>query len=127
MQVLKKETRLSISPKDGYKPTKSKKIRLQQVLPIFRNDRVRFLKGGWNRPLKDQLINFPFDEHDDRVDSLVWGLIYYQDYLDQHSEDLMKEMMKQKKIKDNLSNNKLVKTIRSKRRSGKSMSPDWRM
>ena len=68
---------------------------MQQTLPLFENHRVKVVKDEfWNKKLRDQLVNFPFAEHDDCVDSLVWGLIYFQDKLDGFKDRLMEEVMK---------------------------------
>lgn len=95
IQVLKKEAKIHVDPEDGYVAARSKQIRLQQTLPLFENHRVKVVKDEfWNKKLRDQLVNFPFGEHDDCVDSLVWGLIYFQDKLDGFKDRLMEEVMK---------------------------------
>ena len=90
IQTLKKETKVHVHP---YKPIKSKVQRLQQVLPLFEDDRVRICEGEWNEDLRKQLFDFPFLLHDDRVDSMVWGLQYASDNLDGTQEEMFKATM----------------------------------
>jgi len=85
IHTLKLETKIEILPKDGYTPRGSKQIRLQRVLPMFENSKVFLVKGSWNQELKNQLINFPLYMHDDRLDSLVWGLQFHLDYLENNN------------------------------------------
>ena len=91
IQMLKKETKIHITP---YKPIKSKVQRLQQILPLFEDDRIRICEGEWNEDLRKQLFDFPFVLHDDRVDSMVWGIQYAADNLDGTKEDMFQATMK---------------------------------
>lgn len=142
IQVLQKDTKLNLDPPNGYKATKSKAIRLQQTLPLFESYRVMINKGAWNKGLKDQLVNFPYDEHDDKLDSMVWGLIYYQEHLDQYRQEQFNEIQKLsrnwkqsiKKEREGLfwedsrkmGDNHRTKGKRVRRRKPSSVSPDWR-
>ena len=90
IQTLKKETKVHVHP---YKPIKSKVQRLQQILPLFEDDRVRICEGEWNEDLRKQLFDFPFVLHDDRVDSMVWGLQYAEDNLSGHQDEMFKATM----------------------------------
>ena len=91
IQVIKKETKVHVH---GYRPIKSKVQRLQQVLPLFEDDRVRICEGEWNEHLRKQLFDFPFVLHDDAVDSMVWGLHYASENLDGTQDDMFKATMK---------------------------------
>lgn len=130
IQVLQKDTKLCLDPPNGYKATKSKAIRLQQTLPLFESERVMFAEGKWNKELRDQLINFPFDEHDDRLDSMVWGLIYYQEKLDEYKREQLGEINELKEIwkmaKKRTQGDNLFTSTGRRRQTIRSMSPDWR-
>ena len=91
IQVLKKETKIHVHP---YKPIKSKVQRLQQVLPLFEDDRIRFCEGDWGEDLRKQLFAFPQVLHDDRVDSMVWGIHYASEFLDGAKEDMYQATMR---------------------------------
>lgn len=79
IQVLKKTTRFPIY---DMRPIRSKTVRLQQVLPLFEGGRVSFIEGEWLEDFLKELLSFPLVPHDDRTDSLVWGLTFFQNYLD---------------------------------------------
>lgn len=91
IQMLKKEAKIHIHP---YRPIKSKVQRLQQVLPLFEDNRVKICDGIWNEDLRKQLFDFPFVLHDDMVDSVTWGLIYASEFLDGTKEDMYKATLK---------------------------------
>jgi predicted phage terminase large subunit-like protein len=91
IQMLKKETKIHVHP---YRPIKSKVQRLQQVLPLFEDNRVKICEGVWNEDLRKQLFDFPFVLHDDMVDSVTWGLIYASEFLDGTKEDMYQATLK---------------------------------
>ena len=77
--MLEQQTKLYVVP---MKADKSKTIRLQMVLHLFESLRIHFKEGAWQDELYDQLTQFPLHPHDDYVDSLVHGLLYYLVNLD---------------------------------------------
>lgn len=79
IQVLKRDTK---TPIIEMKPVRSKKQRLQQVLPLFANERVVFMKGDWTHDFVKELLSFPVVPHDDRTDSMVWALTHFLQSLD---------------------------------------------
>ncbi|MDX1371413.1 MAG: phage terminase large subunit, partial [Nitrososphaeraceae archaeon] len=79
IQMLERQTKLNI---EAMKANSSKSVRLQLVLHLFEQGRVIFKNGIWNDMLYDQLTQFPLHPHDDYVDSVVYGLLYYLTHLD---------------------------------------------
>ncbi|MDX1371140.1 MAG: phage terminase large subunit, partial [Nitrososphaeraceae archaeon] len=86
IQMLEQQTKLHVVP---MKADKSKTIRLQMVLHLFESLRVHFKEGAWQDELYDQLTQFPLHPHDDYVDSLVHGLLYYLVNLDSNYRQAM--------------------------------------
>lgn len=84
-QVLSKKTdfRTEIV---AIKPIRSKLLRLQKVLPLFEDNKVKFPLENktWFPLLKEGLMNAPLitDQQWDYVDSMVNGLLYFQEFLD---------------------------------------------
>lgn len=76
IQVLEREVRV---PVVGYRPIKSKSLRLQQTLPLYEEGRVVWVKAIWNEDAREQMIQFPLHPHDDITDAISWGLIHYQE------------------------------------------------
>lgn len=74
IQALTEDTPYPIIP---IKADKSKELRAQSVSPLFESGRVFFPENAdWVEGLQEELVSFPYQcEHDDRVDSLVQGLI----------------------------------------------------
>lgn len=79
IQMLQRQTRLNVIP---MKANKSKSVRLQMVLHLFEQFRVFFKTGFWKDNLYEQLTQFPLHPHDDYVDSVVYGLLYFLINLD---------------------------------------------
>lgn len=78
IQVLERETKIHIHK---FKPLKSKTIRLQTVAPLFEAGRVFFIEGEWTDLFFKEITAFPHCPHDDKTDSVVWGLTYYMFHL----------------------------------------------
>jgi len=79
IQMLERESKIHIH---GFKPLRSKTIRLQTVSPLWEAGRVHFVEGAWTDDFIKELTAFPFVPHDDRTDAVVWGLTYYMFHLD---------------------------------------------
>ena len=79
IQVLRREAKIPI---EEFRPLKSKTTRLQAVSPLYEQGRVHFVEGEWLEPFVKELTQFPYVAHDDRTDSMVWGLHYYLTHLD---------------------------------------------
>jgi predicted phage terminase large subunit-like protein len=66
------------TPIETVTPSRSKQVRLQGVLHYFERWRLIFqTDSNWVHKLTKQLLEFPKGKHDDYVDSLVYGLLYY--------------------------------------------------
>ena len=87
IQMLERESKIQVH---GFKPLRSKTVRLQTVCPLWEAGRVHFVDGGWTQDFIKELTAFPFVPHDDRTDAVVWGLTYYMFHLDggTHSDTL---------------------------------------
>lgn len=79
IQMLERESKIHVH---GFKPLKSKTIRLQTVCPLWEAGRVHFVEGAWTQDFIKELTAFPFVPHDDRTDAVVWLLTYYMFHLD---------------------------------------------
>lgn len=79
IQVLRREAKIPI---EEFKPLKSKTTRLQAVSPLYEQGRVHFVEGPWAEGFIKELTQFPYVAHDDRTDSMVWGLHYYLLHMD---------------------------------------------
>lgn len=59
-------------------PLKNKQQKVSQVLPVFIDDKVICVRNeDWNYKLFQQVRQFPFGAHDDRLDSLCIGVEYW--------------------------------------------------
>lgn len=85
LQVLKQSTKLNLV---GMKALRDKAVRLQQVLSLFEDQRVIFHRGIWNDTVSEQLRSYPYCTHDDQLDSLVYGLMFFQLELDNAHRNL---------------------------------------
>jgi predicted phage terminase large subunit-like protein len=79
IQMLERESKIPIH---GFKPLKSKTVRLQTVCPLFEAKRVHFVEGSWVDDFIKEITSFPFCPHDDKTDAVVWLLTYYAFHLD---------------------------------------------
>jgi predicted phage terminase large subunit-like protein len=95
IQVLRREAKIPI---EEFKPLKSKTTRLQAVSPLYEQGRVHFVEGEWMDPFIKELTQFPYVAHDDRTDSMVWGLHYYLLHLDTVDRVLAESIMQHRKF-----------------------------
>lgn len=58
-------------------PLRDKQQKVSQVLPVFKQDKVICVRGDWNYKLFQQVRQFPFGAHDDRLDSMCIGVEYW--------------------------------------------------
>lgn len=59
-------------------PLRDKQQKVSQVLPVFKNDKVVCVRdASWNHKLFQQVRQFPFGAHDDRLDSMCIGVEYW--------------------------------------------------
>lgn len=79
IQMLERESKIKVH---GFKPLRSKTVRLQTVAPLFEAKRVHLVDGAWVDPFVKELTAFPFVPHDDKTDGVVWALTYYAFHLD---------------------------------------------
>jgi len=75
IQVLKTEVGYQIKP---VKPTKDKVTRANEIIPTL-DKAVVWLPSSLNSALVDQMLNFPQTQHEDFVDSFVYGVKFYMD------------------------------------------------
>lgn len=59
-----------------YVPEKDKQARLHAVTPLFMSGRIWFPERYWVAPIEEELLSFPFDVHDDYVDTISQALNY---------------------------------------------------
>lgn len=78
IQHFKKQGTISMKqyPEKG-SPLKDKQQKVSQILPVFRADKVVCVRGDWNYKLRQQVREFPFGAHDDRIDSMAIGVEYW--------------------------------------------------
>jgi predicted phage terminase large subunit-like protein len=95
IQVLRREAKIPI---EEFKPLKSKTTRLQAVSPLYEQGRVKFVEGEWMDPFIKELTQFPYVAHDDRTDSMVWGLHYYLLHLDTIDRQMSEVIMQHRKF-----------------------------
>jgi predicted phage terminase large subunit-like protein len=95
IQVLRREAKIPI---EEFKPLKSKTTRLQAVSPLFEQGRVKFVVAPFTDPFIKELTQFPYVAHDDRTDSVVWGLHYYIESLDAGNRMLAESIMTHRKF-----------------------------
>jgi predicted phage terminase large subunit-like protein len=95
IQVLRREAKIPI---EEFKPLKSKTTRLQAVSPLYEQGRVKFVEGEWMDPFIKELTQFPYVAHDDRTDSMVWGLHYYISHLDAVDRVLAESIIQHRKF-----------------------------
>jgi predicted phage terminase large subunit-like protein len=95
IQVLRREAKIPI---EEFKPLKSKTIRLQAVSPLFEQGRVKFVDGVWCDPFIKELTQFPYVAHDDRTDSVVWGLHYFLEHIDSGNRMLAESIITHRKF-----------------------------
>ncbi len=95
IQVLRREAKIPI---EEFKPLKSKTTRLQAVSPLYEQGRVHFLEGPWVDPFIKELTQFPYVAHDDRTDSMVWGLHYYVTHLDAVDRQLSETILQHRRF-----------------------------
>ena len=69
VQTLKKETKLNC--KEGVPPAKDKTARAKDSSPTCEAQRVKLIRGLWNKPFLDQLTTFPNAAHDEYVDCVT--------------------------------------------------------
>ena len=72
VQTLRRETDLNC--KEGVPPAKDKTARAKDVSSICEAQRVKLIRGNWNKPFLDQLTTFPNAAHDEYVDNLTMML-----------------------------------------------------
>lgn len=58
-------------------PLRDKQQKVSQILPVFKEDKVICVRGDWNHQLFQQVRQFPFGAHDDRLDSMCIGVEYW--------------------------------------------------
>jgi predicted phage terminase large subunit-like protein len=76
LQEIKKETRVSII---GIRPTKDKITRLASVSAMFEAGKIFLpIEANWLADYENELLSFPFCEHDDQVDSTSQFLEWYK-------------------------------------------------
>jgi predicted phage terminase large subunit-like protein len=95
IQVLRREAKIPI---EEFKPLKSKTTRLQAVSPLYEQGRVHFVDGPWREGFIKELTQFPYVAHDDRTDSMVWGLHYYITHLDAVDRVLAESIFQHRKF-----------------------------
>jgi predicted phage terminase large subunit-like protein len=69
VQTLRKETKLNV--KEGIPPSKDKVARAKDTAPTCESQRVKLIRGAWNKPFLDQITTFPNAAHDEYVDNLT--------------------------------------------------------
>lgn len=79
IQMLERESKIKVH---GFKPLRSKTVRLQTVAPLFEAKRVHLIEGVWVDAFIKEITAFPFVPHDDKTDAVVWSLTYYAFHLD---------------------------------------------
>jgi predicted phage terminase large subunit-like protein len=57
---------------------KDKVVRMSPVLPIFEAGNVHILRGEWNYDWLHELNDFPSGAHDDQVDNISAGFMWYE-------------------------------------------------
>lgn len=84
MQHFKRQSKTNINPiimkayPEKGTPLKNKQQKVSQVLPVFIDDKVICVRNeSWNYKLFQQVRQFPFGAHDDRLDSLCIGVEYW--------------------------------------------------
>lgn len=68
-QTLKRETELNV--KEGKPPAKDKTARVNDTSPVMECERVKLIRGPWNKEFLDQLATFPNAAHDEYVDCVT--------------------------------------------------------
>ena len=71
IQELRRQTTLPVIPIPN--PVKDKVSRVQGILPALESGRVMIVEDDWNTDFLNQCANFPYDRHDDMVDTLVYA------------------------------------------------------
>jgi len=69
VQTLKKETKLNV--KEGVPPAKDKTARAKDSSPTCEAQRVKLIRGTWNKAFLDQVTIFPNATHDEYMDCLT--------------------------------------------------------
>lgn len=69
VQTLKKETKLNV--KEGVPPAKDKMARAKDSSPTCEAQRVKLIRGPWNKAFLDQITIFPNAAHDEYMDCLT--------------------------------------------------------
>jgi len=69
VQTLKKETKLNC--KEGVPPSKDKTARAKDASPTCESQRVKLIRGPWNKAFLDQVTTFPNASHDEYVDCIT--------------------------------------------------------
>lgn len=69
VQTLKKETKLNV--KEGVPPAKDKTARAKDSSPTCEAQRVKLIRGPWNKAFLDQITVFPNAAHDEYMDCLT--------------------------------------------------------
>lgn len=69
VQTLKKETKLNV--KEGVPPAKDKTARAKDCSPTCEAQRVKLIRGPWNKAFLDQITIFPNAAHDEYMDCLT--------------------------------------------------------
>lgn len=72
IQTLRRETNLNV--KEGVPPSKDKVSRVKDTSPQMEAQRVKLIRGHWNKPFLEQLVTFPNAKHDEYVDCLTMML-----------------------------------------------------
>ena len=68
-QTLRKQTSLNV--KEGVPPAKDKVARVKDTSPTMEAQRVKLIRGTWNKDFLDQVSMFPNAKHDEYVDCLT--------------------------------------------------------
>ena len=72
VQQIRLSTQLNIIELDA--SSDSKITRANSIAPICESKRVKLVDGGYVSSFIDQLATFPYAKHDDKVDTLVYGV-----------------------------------------------------